>query len=174
MAKFIRTNSKLYSRLGRRRKKKQIYRRARGGENKIRLKMKGHTTNVSIGYRNEKSNRDLIKGLKPVLIYNPEDLKKIGKDNIGIIAKIGGKKKAEIARKASEGKVKIANLNPEKFLVEIEEKIKKRKEKRMKKIEKKKAAEKKAKPKKEKKENQTESETEIKQEIPQNNPGEGK
>ena len=73
-ARFLRTDSHKYSKLGVRRKKKQKYRKAKGIDNKIRLKMKGHLRNVSVGFRTEKMNRGSVHGLKPVLVYNVEDL----------------------------------------------------------------------------------------------------
>ncbi len=145
MVKFLRTGWKKYSRLGLRRKKKQVYRKSKGGENKIRLKMKGHIRNVSIGFRTNKKERGLVKGLKSVLVYNIDDLKKISKDEIGIIGKIGDKSKKKIAEYAKEHKIKLFNLNPEKFLQKIEEKIKMKKELKEKRIEKKKFSEKKTK-----------------------------
>ena len=55
--KFIRTDSHKYSKLGRRRKKKIVYRKSKGRDNKIRLNMKGHLRNVRVGFRKEKSKR---------------------------------------------------------------------------------------------------------------------
>ena len=124
-AKFVRTDFRKYSKLGVRRKKKQIYRKARGRDNKIRLNMKGHTTNVRIGYANAREGKGLIDGLKPVMVYNIEDLEKVGAGMIGIVGKVGGKKRKEIAEEVLKSEVKLKNLNAKKFLDEIEEKIKK-------------------------------------------------
>src|SRR3989344_6274755 len=85
--------------------------------------MKGHVRNVRIGFRSQKKTRDLIKGLKPVRIFNVEDLKNIKQGEIAIVAKIGDKNKKEIAEYAKEEKNKILNLNPEKFLKELKEKM---------------------------------------------------
>ncbi len=151
MVKFIRSEWNKYSRLGVRRRKKLKYRRARGGENKIRLKMKGHPRNVSIGFRSKKTKRDLIKGMMPITIYNLDELKKLEKHEIAVIGKIGNKKKKHIAEYAKQHNLSFLNLNPENFIKEIEEKMKLRKENKQKKTEAKKAKEKK-KEKKEKKE----------------------
>ena len=43
-------------------------------------------------------------------------MEKIKNNEIGIIAKIGKKKKIQIANKAKELGIKLYNLNPEKFL----------------------------------------------------------
>ena len=128
-AKFVRTDFRKYSKLGVRRKKKQVYRKSKGRDNKIRLNMKGHTKNVSIGYRTKKQTRDLVEGLRPIIIYNLEDLKKISKENIGIIGKIGSKKRKEILDKAIKENIKLS-VNIEKALEKIEEKREKVQEKR--------------------------------------------
>jgi len=163
--KFLRTDAHKYSKLGVRRKKLQKYRKSKGTDNKIRLKMKGHTQNVSIGFCGEKKKRDLINGLMPVIIFNLKDLKGLGKGEIGIVGKVGNKKRIEIAKYAKEKNVKLLNLNPEKFLDEIKKKsedIKKVKENREKK---KKVRDKKAKKEIEKKEAEGKKEVEKKEEV---------
>lgn len=130
-----------YSRLGRRRKKLLKYRKARGRDNKVRLKMKGHLRNVDIGFKNEKSKRGLIEGKKPVLIYNLNDLNRLKEKEVGIIGKIGNRKRIEIADYCLKNKVRLLNLNPEKFLAEIEEQKKKKKKEKEKLQEKKKEKE---------------------------------
>jgi len=114
--RFLRTNVWLYSRLGARRKNKQVYRRARGGENKLRLKRKGRLRNVSIGFRSEKKTRDLVRGLRPIVIHNIKEIKQIKKDEIGVLAKIGKKKKIEVANYILENKTQLLNFNAKKFL----------------------------------------------------------
>ncbi len=163
--KFLRQVWRNYSKLGRRRKKKQKYRKAKGVDSKIRLKMKGHPVRISIGFRSEKKKRGLIKGLKPVMIYNLDDLKNLKEKEIAIIAKIGDKKKIEIAEQAQKGKIKLLNLNPEKFLKEIEDKSKKAKEKREARQEKKEKGKKRKKEKKEEKMEREKKETETKEEA---------
>lgn len=126
--KFKRTNFANYSKLGVRRKNKQKYRKGKGIDNKMKLNMKGHLRAVRDGFRTEKKTRDLVKGLKPIQIFNVEDLKKITKDSIGIIAKVGDKKRKEIAEYAVENNIKLS-LNPKVILVKIEKKMKISKEK---------------------------------------------
>jgi len=130
-AKFVRTDFRKYSKLGVRRKKKQVYRKSKGRDNKIRLKMKGHTTNVSVGHRTKKQTRDLIAGLKPIMIHNISDLKKINKENIGIISKIGSKKRKQILEQVIKDNLKIS-IDPKKALEKIEGKLKKALEKKAK------------------------------------------
>ncbi len=161
--KFRRTDAHKYSKLGVRRKKKQVYRKSKGIDNKIRLKMKGHLRNVSIGFRGEKKKRNLVKGLKAVVVFNLKNLKALSKGEIGVVGKIGSKKRIEIAEYAKEKNIKLLNLNPEKFLEEIKKKneeIKKLREEREKK---KKVKDKKSKEKKVKKEEK--KEVEIKEEA---------
>lgn len=161
--KFRRTDAHKYSKLGVRRKKKQVYRRAKGGENKIRLKMKGHLRNVSIGFRSEKKMRGLLNGLETVMIFNLEDLKNLGKEKIGIVAKIGDKKRREILDYAIKNDIKLS-IDIKKALERIEEKLKKAKEKKEKIEEKKKVKEKKSKEKREKTKGE-EKKTETKEEA---------
>lgn len=156
--KFLRIGYTQYSKLGLRRMKKQKYRKGKGGENKMRLKMKGHLRNVSIGFRSEKKTRDLIMGLKPVLIYGAKDIEKLKKDEIGVVAKIGSKKKIEIADYAIKNNIRLSNLNSKKFMEKIEEERKKAKEEKKSREEKKKIRDKKAKDAEKKTEEKKETE----------------
>ncbi len=148
--KFMRTDFRKYSKLGVRRKKKQKYRKAKGLDNKMRLKMKGHLRNVSVGFKRKKKTRGLVNGLRPVLINNLKELKEIGKEEIGIIAKIGSKKRKEILDYAIQNHIKIS-IDPKKALERIEKKLKKLKEKKAKRTAKKIERDKKAKKEAEKK-----------------------
>ena len=149
-----------YSRLGRRRKKLLKYRKARGRDSKVRLHMKGHLKNVEIGFKGEKSKRGLIEGKMPVVVYNLKDLNRLKEKEIGIIGKIGNKKRIEIADYCLKNKIKVLNLNPEKFLAGIEEQKKKKKEEKVNLQEKIKEKEKKRK-KEDKKEKTPEKNIEI-------------
>ncbi|VVB78786.1 50S ribosomal protein L32e [uncultured archaeon] len=155
MTKFLRIGYTQYSKLGLRRKNKQIYRKGKGLDNKMRLKMKGHLRNVSIGFRTEKETRGLVNGLTPVLVYSVEDLKKISKTETAIVAKMGDKKKKEIAEFALKNNIRLTNLNSKKFLTKLEEKMKERKEEKTKKLGKKAEKEKKSKEEKKKEEKPT-------------------
>ena len=150
--KFLRIGYTQYSKLGLRRKKKQKYRKAKGGENKMRLKMKGHLRNVSVGFRSNKKTRGLVNGLMPVVISSVEELKKLKKNEAGIVAKIGNKKRIEIAEYALKNNIRLMNLNAKKFLEKIEEERKKIKEERARRSERKKTSNKQAKEAEKKKE----------------------
>lgn len=165
--KFLRTDSHQYSKLGLRRKKKQKYRKGKGGENKIRLKMKGHLRNVTSGFKNEKKTRNLINGMKPVQIFNLNDLGKIKQGEIAVVGKIGNKNKMKIAEHALKNKIKLANLNPKKFLEKMEIKLKQIKEQKIMRDEKKKIRDKKAK-ENEKKKAEKESKKEKSEEKSEN------
>ena len=145
--KFKRTDFSKYSKLGVRRKRKQVYRKPKGIDNKIKLKMKGHVRRVMIGFKNNKKTSELVLGLEPVQIFNVADLNKLVDGKIGIVAKVGMKKKIEIAEKALKDGKRLFNLNSKKFLEKIKEteKIKEeKKSKREKKIKEKEIAAKKA------------------------------
>jgi len=176
--KFVRTDFRKYSKLGVRRKNKQKYRKGKGIDNKMRLNIKGHLKKVTIGYKNMKKTRGLVKELKPIMIKNLKDLKKLGKSEIGIIAKIGNKKRKEIVEYAIKNNIKLY-LNPKTTLKRIEEKLKKIKDKqtqrKIKRIDRDKKAQKEAEKKakkqakeeiktdKNEKENKEEAKTEIKE-----------
>lgn len=114
--KFLRRISNRYSKLGKRRKKKQIWKRPTGRHNKMRLKRKGYPKVVSIGYVKDQKNREKLLEKTPILVKNIQDLNKIEKGQIGVIGNIGKKKKIEIASKAQEKKIDLYNLNPKRYL----------------------------------------------------------
>ena len=58
--KFLRRIWKRYSKLGRKRKKEQKWRRPKGRDNKMREKRRGYPITVRIGYRGEKKERGKV------------------------------------------------------------------------------------------------------------------
>ena len=92
--KFLRTSTKYYKRLGR--KKKLKWRKPRGRHNKIRENIRGKQRKVNIGYGTKKEDRGKIKGKIPIFIKNLREAEKIEKGNLVIISKIGKKKKKDI------------------------------------------------------------------------------
>ncbi len=135
--KFIREDYTQLSGLGLRRKKLWKYRKATGLDNKVRLKIKGHYRNVSIGFGSERKSRGQIKGLKPVLVHNLEEIKKLNKNETGILANIGSRKKIEIANYVIENKIKLVNFNAQKFLEQEKEIKEKKREEKISKMDKK-------------------------------------
>jgi large subunit ribosomal protein L32e len=111
--KFLRTGSRDILRLGKKRKKTQKWRKARGRDNKIREKVKGHPKKVEIGYRTEKAKRHMIKNKKIILIKNINDANKADKNQIAIISKVGKKKRIEIEKILNQNKVEISNKKNE-------------------------------------------------------------
>ncbi len=115
-AKFLRRGWERYSKTGKRRKKKQVWRRPHGRDNKMREKRSGYGPVVSIGYRKEKNSREKIGGKELMRVNNLNELSRVRKGQIAILGKIGNKKKIEIAKKAKENNIQIYNLNLENFL----------------------------------------------------------
>ncbi len=106
--KFLRRTWSRYVKLGRKRKKKQNWRKPRGRDNKMREKRRGYPAVVSIGYKKPREKKFPI-------IRNMNDLIKIsGKEEI-ILGKMGRKKKIEIAKKSAEKGIKIRNINLKKI-----------------------------------------------------------
>jgi len=104
--KFLRRDSVRYSKLGKNRKKLQKWRKPKGRDSKTRLKRKGYPIKVSIGFKS--SPKD--KKISPILVHNTNDLDKIGKSSLIIIAKVGAKKKMDIIKQAQEKNLEIVNV----------------------------------------------------------------
>jgi len=129
-AKFLQRDWTRFSRLGRRKKSKQKWRRPTGRDNKMREKRRGYPVVVSIGYRKKAIDRNKVDGKEIVMIFNVSDLTKVGKNNVAHIGKVGAKKKSEIAKKAIEMKINLLNVNENKLFKTIEKKKKKAQEKK--------------------------------------------
>lgn len=127
---FVRKDTFKISRLGKRRKKKQKWRRPRGRHAKLREKRGGHRATPSIGYGAPAKTRGFVDGLKPVLVHTMDQLNQLKAGEIAVIGRVGAKKKIELAKAALSAKIKLLNLNAKKFLEKIEKKqAKKKKEK---------------------------------------------
>lgn len=124
MKKFLRRVLNRHSKLGKNRKKKHKWRRPTGRDNKMRERRKGYPKVVSVGYKKEKTRG--VEEKKPRIVSNLKELEKIKNEEI-IIGKIGKRKKMEIVKKAKEMKIKIHNLNVEKFLKKFDKKPKENK-----------------------------------------------
>jgi len=105
-----------HSKLGKKRKKKQVWRKPTGRDNKMREKRRGYPVVVSIGYKKGKSEKTQIK-----LVRNLKDLETVKKGEIVIIGKVGKKKKTEIVKKVKEMKISVQNINIKKFLKKTQE-----------------------------------------------------
>jgi large subunit ribosomal protein L32e len=120
--KFIRRNWTKASRLGKKRKTKQVWRAAKGRHNKVREKRKGYPIKVMVGFRKKEEERNLIDKQKPILVKNLKELEAVGKGEIAIIGKIGNKKRIELAKKAKEKGIHVLNVNINKMLKKVEKK----------------------------------------------------
>ena len=114
MKRFLRSDTRRHLRLGKKRRKNQTWRAPRGRHSKIRRKRRNYPVVPQVGYKSPRSEVGLVKGLKPVLVYNAKDLQNVSKDSIVIIARVGAKNKMEIIKKANEMKLTIANLGGKK------------------------------------------------------------
>ncbi len=143
--RFLRRDWNKKSKLGRKRKKKQIWRKPKGRHNKLREKFRGKSKQPSIGYGSDRIAKGKINGMRPIIVNNVQELldSRSKKDISVIISKtVGILKKIDIAKKAIELNIKIMNLDAEQFLNKIED-IKKEKKKEQEKEIKKKEEEKK-------------------------------
>ena len=116
MKKFLRRTWRRYSKLGKGRKRKQVWRRPTGRDNKMRERRRGYPARVSVGYISNKKLKNKIDGKIPVVIMNIQDLEKVGKNKIVIIGNVGKKKRIEIAKIIKDKKIPTQNLNATKFL----------------------------------------------------------
>lgn len=118
--KFLRRTWNRYSKLGKGRKSKQVWRSPKGRDNKMREKRKGYSKVVSIGYKKDKKLSDKAKTTKIMVVKNVKDLEKFGKNNSIKVGHVGKKKKIEIAKIMKEKKLHASNLKIGKFLEKIE------------------------------------------------------
>ena len=98
---FLRRKNSAYSKLGLRRKRKQIWRKPTGRDNKMREKRKGFPVVVSIGYKSGDKK-------KLVVVNNLKDLEAVKVKEI-VVGNVGKKKREAIIAKANEMKIKILN-----------------------------------------------------------------
>ena len=127
--KFIRRNWTKASRLGKRRKKKQVWRAPKGRHSKTRMKRKGYPIKVMVGFKQSQKEK-----AKPTMISNVRELEKVKKGETVIIGKMGKKKKIQVAKLAKEKGVSISNLNVNKILkrVQKQEEVKNKKQEKKK------------------------------------------
>ena len=116
MPKFLRRAWQRHSKLGKRRKNKQKWRRPTGRHNSMRQKEKGYAPVVSIGYRTKKADRDKIEGKKIERVMNVQDVDKLNETNIIVVGNVGRKKMIEIIKRAQEKKIEVQNLNVNKII----------------------------------------------------------
>jgi len=109
--KFLRQDFMRHIKIGKHRKKIMKWRRPKGRDSKMRLKMKGYPASPSVGYKASKKDKGKIKGFKSIIVHNVNGLAKLDKNSIVIIAKkVGARNKITIIKKADEMKLPILNI----------------------------------------------------------------
>ena len=117
--RFLRRSTDRYGKLGKGIKKNQKWRKPTGRDNKMREKRRGYPVVVSIGFRTPKTVRGKVKEKIPVMVFNVKELERLNnKENIAIIGKVGSKRKIELAKKAKDLGIEMANLKIKKILKE--------------------------------------------------------
>ena len=101
------------------------WRKPRGLQSKVRLKRRGYVRPVSAGYG--KKDRHLVKGLEPVVVHTAAELEGLDTKKHGVIiaAKLGSKKREALLTAAKA--FTVLNLDIEKKLAAITEKLAARK-----------------------------------------------
>ncbi|MBU1252257.1 MAG: hypothetical protein KJ905_00040 [Nanoarchaeota archaeon] len=111
MVSFVRRTWHKYSKLGRGRKKKQVWRKPTGRHNKMREERNGVPAIVKIGYGEKAADRETIR-----VIRNLRDIEKIVKNEVIVLGKVGKRKKIELAEELKRRKIQVQNINVVKFL----------------------------------------------------------
>lgn len=118
------------------------WRKPRGLHSKVRMGKKGYRRKPAQGYGSPKAVAGLHKsGLKPIRIFNLNDLAKVKPDKEGavIAQSVGKKNKIELIKKAEESGIKVLNIkDTKKYLEKIKEEKEKQKKKKAERLEKKK------------------------------------
>jgi len=104
--KFVRQESWRYKRI------KENWRRPRGIDSKMRLKVKGWPASPNVGYRGPRKARGLHpSAYREVIVFNVDDLSEVDpeREAIRIAACVGSKKRVEIIREARERRIHVLN-----------------------------------------------------------------
>jgi large subunit ribosomal protein L32e len=106
---FLRPGWHKMLRVGKKSKKKASWRKAKGGDSKIRMKERGYQARPTIGWGSDKQIRNKINGFDFVRVENIKQLEDMEKGKAILIASVGKKKKEEIKKKAEDKGIKILN-----------------------------------------------------------------
>jgi large subunit ribosomal protein L32e len=115
-------------------KKKKVdvkWRQPGGHHSKLRHRMSGKGNYVEIGWGSPAAVRGLHRsGLKMVIVYNVDGLKKLNiKLEGALIANVGDRKKIEIIKAAEKMGIKVLNVkDSKKFISDVESALKQRKD----------------------------------------------
>lgn len=105
--KFLRRSTGEKLKFGKKRKKKQIWRKARGRDNKIREKRAGRPRKPEIGMKKDKKFRGKVLGMVPIMVSKIEELKEIKTGQIVILAKLGKRKKEVLLKEAEKMNLRV-------------------------------------------------------------------
>lgn len=101
-------------------KKKRVgtaWRKPKGLQNKMRLRKKGYSISVKVGYRSEAKHRDLFNGLEVVLVHNKNQLLALNpKTQCCSLAKMGRANKVALIKLAHEKKITLVNLSDKAYV----------------------------------------------------------
>ncbi len=104
---FLRPGWYRLGRVGKKIKRKQVWRRPKGGGSKVKKRERGYLIRPTIGWGSDKKIRNKIQGVKFTRVETLAQLEKISKDESILIASLGKKKKEEIKKKAEEKETNI-------------------------------------------------------------------
>ncbi len=105
--KYLRRHTVRFKRLGKNKKKKQIWRRPKGRDNKMRENRKGRPGKPRIGEKKPEKMRDKIFGKTKIRIRNIRELEKVKKGEIIVIAKLGKKKREALIKEIEKRNLEI-------------------------------------------------------------------
>ena len=106
LPKFVRQNKWYKKRVD-----KTGWRKPRGIDNKLRVRVAGSGNLPKIGYRRPAATRGLHpSGKAEVMVFNVADLSKVGKENVARISgTVGEKKRVQIRLVAAQKSIKLLN-----------------------------------------------------------------
>ena len=113
---FVRQESWRYVRV------KESWRKPRGIDSKMRLKVKGWPRSPEVGYRGPRAVRGLHpSGFEEVIVHNVDELREVDPERqaVRIAHTVGSRKRAEIVAEAE--RLGIVVLNPRRIIVIEEE-----------------------------------------------------
>lgn len=110
--RFLRSDTVRHLRLGKKRRKLQKWRKARGRHSKIRRKHTGYPAQPGIGYKQSAKIAGRIKGKHTVHIISVKDLHALPKDTAIILSRrLGAKKRLAVLKRAQEMHLTVINAN---------------------------------------------------------------
>jgi large subunit ribosomal protein L32e len=114
-----------------------VWRKARGTDNKQRVKLKGYAVKPSQGFRSPAEVRGLHKsGLLPIIISSIKQLDSLTREHGVILSgRLGDKKRKELIVECQKRKITIINLDAEKAIGKIDASIKQRQDNKKKRSE---------------------------------------